>query len=72
MTTANEILEWNGLRQGTATKRDIIRAHRLADDGGTLQAGDALVLFGCGDPTLHTCMSLGRALIELGCEPIDD
>lgn len=70
MTTAHEILEWNELSQGSAAKKDILAAHRAADEGGTIQAHDALRLFRYGDPRLHTCMSLRSALIAFGCESL--
>lgn len=72
MTTAAEILEWSGLKQGTATKSDIIRAYRLADEGGTIQAPDALKLFRYADPRWHTAMSLTNALVRLGCVAASD
>lgn len=67
MTTAAEVLDWSDLLQGTATKADILRAYRLADEGGTIQAADAVELFGMADPRLHTTMSLRTALRHLGC-----
>ena len=67
MTTAAEVLDWSDLLQGTATKSDIRRAYRLADEGGTIQAADAVELFGMADPRLHTTMSLRTALRHLGC-----
>lgn len=51
---------------GTASKADIQRAHRLADDGGTIQADDMRRL--SSDPRHHTTMSLRTALIILGCD----
>jgi len=66
MTTSREILAHFGLCIGTATKSDIIAAFHAAD-GGTIQASDALRLFGLSDPRLHTTMSLRTALRHLGC-----
>jgi hypothetical protein len=41
-------------------------AYRLADDGGTIQAGDMLQL--TSDPRKHTTTSLTSALLMLGCK----
>jgi len=40
-------------------------AHRLADDGGTIQAHDMLRL--TTEPTRHTCTSLDNYLASIGC-----
>lgn len=67
MTTANDILNHFGLAGGTASKREVLAAWNAADDEGTIQASDALRLFGPGAPERHTCMSLRTALCYLGC-----
>ena len=36
--TASEILHDLNMSLGTATKSGVLRAYRLADDGGTIQA----------------------------------
>ena len=66
MNTASQILSDLDLTIGTAKKSDVILAYRLADDGGTIQAGDMLQL--TRDPTKHTATSLTAALITLGCD----
>lgn len=70
MTTAREILDMNNLKQGAAAKADILKAYRLADEGGVIQSG--LGLFGYDKPKLHGPMTLRRALVELGCEVADE
>lgn len=67
MTTANDALAHFGLAIGSASKRDVLAALRAASDEGTIQATDALHLFGPSDPRLHTCMGLETALRHLGC-----
>lgn len=64
--TAFTILAHQGLVLGTAKKSAVIKAWRLADDGGTIQAGDMPKL--TRDPTAHTTISLTSALLKLGCE----
>lgn len=71
MTTSREILAHHWLCIGTATKSGIIAAWNAADDEGTIQATDALRLFGTSRPCLHTTMSLRTALRHLGCVEID-
>jgi len=65
--TANEILSHFSLAQGTASKADIQAAYRAADEGGTIQADDALKLFGRARPEWHTAMRIETALQRLGC-----
>ena len=67
MTTATEVLRHYGLAIGTASKREVLAAWNAANDEGTIQATDALHLFGPSDPRLHTCMGLATALRHLGC-----
>jgi hypothetical protein len=62
---ALEILELYEMNIGTANKADVLKAVRLADDGGTLQPLDAAQLF--SDPRRHTCMTLPTAFKFLGC-----
>jgi len=62
---AIEILELYEMNIGTASKSDVLKAVRLADDGGTLQPLDAAQLF--SDPRHHTCMTLPTAFKLLGC-----
>ena len=64
--TASDILSDLDMTIGTARKADVILAYRLADAGGTIQAGDMLRL--TSEPTKHTATSLTRALIMLGCD----
>ena len=71
MTTAHDVLAHFGLAIGSASKRDVLAAFRAANDEGTIQATDALHLFGRSDPRLHTCMSLPAALRHLGCVDAD-
>lgn len=70
MTTAVEILEWNRVRQGTATKRAIRFVFFLADDEGTIDPDG--MRFVAHDPREHTWSSLRHALVLIGCEPHDD
>ena len=70
MATASEILTWNDLTQGTASKRDIQTVFRLADDGGIIQAGSMLEV--TSDPCEHTTCSLRHALLLIGCEPAEE
>ena len=65
---SSQILQHLGMSQGTASKRDIRKAWYLADDGGVIQAVDAMELF--HDPRLHQTMGLDDALRHLGC--VDD
>ena len=67
MTTATEVLRHYGMAIGTASKREVLAAWNAANDEGTIQATDALHLFGPSDPRLHTCMGLETALRHLGC-----
>lgn len=64
--TAYEILRDLNLTLSTAKKSDVRRAYRLANDEGTIQAGDMRKL--TSDPTRHTPTSLTAALIALGCD----
>jgi len=66
MTTANEILRDLGLVLGTAKRSDVLRAYRLANDEGVIQATDMLKL--TNDVNKHTTTSLTAALIMLGCD----
>ena len=64
--TASDILSDLDMTIGTARKADVILAYRLADDGGTIQAGAMLRL--TSEPTRHTTTSLTAALVMLGCK----
>ena len=66
--TASDILADLDMTLGSASKSDVQLAYRLADDGGTIQAGAMIALVGYSDPTLHTATSLRRALHLIGCE----
>jgi hypothetical protein len=68
--TSNEILDLYEMNIGTAKRKDIQLAMRLADEGGTIQAVDTIKLFGLADPTKHTAMTLYTALLMLGCTDI--
>tara|TARA_R110000868_G_scaffold19670_1_gene84485 strand:- start:191 stop:412 length:222 start_codon:yes stop_codon:yes gene_type:complete len=69
--SAAEILAFAGLALGAASKSDVRRAWRLADDGGTIQAGDARALFSHSRPEYHTTMALEIALVRLGCVTVE-
>ncbi len=64
--TYAEILADMDMTLGTAKPADVRLAYRLADDGGTIQAGDALRIF--SEPERHTTIDLKRALRWLGCK----
>jgi hypothetical protein len=64
--TAYEILSDLDMTLGTASKSKVKLAYRLADDGGTIQAGDMIRL--TDDPRKHTTTSLTSALLMLGCK----
>ena len=64
--TASEILSDLDMTLGTASKAAVKLAYRLADDGGTIQAGDMLQL--TSDPCKHTTTSLTFALLMVGCK----
>ena len=66
MTTPISILSDLDMTLGTASKAAVKLAYRLADDGGTIQAGDMLQL--TSDPRKHTTTSLTSALLMLGCK----
>lgn len=70
MATANDVLEWNRLRQGRAKKSTILFVFRLADSEGTIQAGNMRRV--TSDPREHTTSSLRHALCLVGCEPDED
>ena len=63
---AYEILRELDLTLADAKKSDVLRAYRLANDEGTIQAGDMLQL--TSDPARHKTTSLTGALIMLGCD----
>ena len=69
MTSANQILSDLDLRKGTCTPSYIRRAYRLANDEGTIQAGDMLEL--TSEPTEHTTSNLRTVLLRAGCEDVD-
>jgi hypothetical protein len=63
--SACKILSDLDMTLGTGSKAAVKLAYRLADDGGTIQAGDMLRL--TSDPRKHTTTSLTSALLMLGC-----
>jgi hypothetical protein len=66
MTSATQILSDLDLRKGTCSASYIRRAYRLANDEGTIQAGDMLEL--TSEPTEHTTSNLRTVLLRAGCE----
>lgn len=52
---------------GSAKKSDILRAYRMANNEGTIQARDAVALFP-NRPEKHAAISITQALIALGCD----
>ena len=67
MRTGEMLAEYD-LRIGTAKQSAIRRAWLLADDGGTIQAADAVALFGPARPEMHTAIGLREAMLALGAE----
>ena len=59
------ILRELGLEKGTCAASFILRAVSLANDEGTIQASDMLLL--ASDPTLHTTSNLRDVLLRAGC-----
>lgn len=64
--SASDILSDLDMSLGTASKSAVKLAYRLADDGGTIQAGDMRQLTSA--PERHTTTSLTSALLMLGCK----
>ena len=64
--TANQILSDLDLSKGACSSSYIRRAYRLANDEGTIQAGDMLQL--SSEPTEHTTSNLRTVLLRVGCE----
>lgn len=62
---ATQILSDLNLRKGTCSASYIRRAYRLANDEGTIQAGDMLEL--TNKPTEHTTSNLRTVLLRAGC-----
>lgn len=58
------------LKIGTCSTSYVRRAYRLADDEGTIQAGDMLQL--SSEPTEHTTSRLRTVLIRAGCEECEE
>jgi hypothetical protein len=69
MMKSKQILSDLGLAIGTCTASYVRLAYRLADDEGTIQAGDMLQL--SSEPTLHTTTHLRSLLISAGCVDMD-
>lgn len=63
---AGQILADLELRRGACSKSYIRLAYRLADDEGTIQAGDMLKLTSA--PTEHTTSNLREVLLRAGCK----
>lgn len=63
--TATHILSELGLRRGTCRAGFILRAYRLSNAEGTIQADAARTLF--GDPRKHTTCNLRSVLLRAGC-----
>jgi hypothetical protein len=64
--SARQILSDLGLELGSCTAGYVRLAYRLANDEGTIQAGDMLRL--TSDPTEHTTSNLRTVLLRAGCE----
>ena len=68
--SAVEVLANLDLRIGRASKSDVLKIYRLADDGGIIQAVDMVRLF-AGEPTRHTTCNLRTALQWAGAVDVD-
>ena len=65
--TANDVLQFWGLTQGRASKRDILDIARRADECGLIQEGAARQIWASDHPERWTTASVKDHLIWLGC-----
>lgn len=64
------ILDGRRIRFTSGTAERVRKIWAMADEGGTVQAGDMVRLFP-GEPTRHTATSLLSLLGEIGAEIMD-